>query len=147
MSDELSTKTETQEDIERLLTGIPIVVDPCDLDLLMFFYRHPRALLTSEQVAAFVGYDMKEITKSIDRFIDAGLLDRKQNPMHAARLYLLVLEGPKIGGLKTLLELASTREGRETIFQSLEAARRESANDPRRAHADLDQAQRRLYVA
>lgn len=107
----------------RLLARTSVVRDGCDLDLLVFLHRHPRALLTSEQLAAFVGYDIKQVAKSLDAFIDAGLLVRTQNPMHAARLYLLVLDGPKGGGLATLLKLASTRHGRQDILRALDPAR------------------------
>ena len=70
-------------------------------------------------VAEFVGYNIKEVAKSIDAFIDAGLLERTQNPMHAARLYLLVLDGPEDDALKALIKLASTREGRQNIVRVL----------------------------
>lgn len=97
-----------------------MVSDACDLDLLLFLNRHPRTLLTSEQLAAFVGYDIKEIAKSLEAFIEAGLLERIQNPMHAARMYLLVLDAPQNGGIRELLRLASTRTGRHTILQALD---------------------------
>ena len=76
-------------------------------------------LLTNEQIAAFVGYDMKQVAQSLEGFIEAGLLERTQNPMHAARMYRLELNGPKGGGFKTLLEVASTREGRREILEAL----------------------------
>lgn len=111
-----------------LLARTPVVRGACDLDLLVFLHRHPRSLLASEQLAAFVGYDIKEIAKSLDAFIDAGLLERTQNPTHSARLYLLVLDGPEHGALGPLLKLASTREGRRNIVQALNRAR--SRTDP-----------------
>lgn len=95
----------------------------CDLDLLVFLRRHPRTLLTSEQLAAFVGYDIKEIAKSLEAFIEADLLERTQNPMHAARMYLLVLDSPQHGGIRELLKLASTRNGRRSILQALDPGR------------------------
>jgi DNA-binding MarR family transcriptional regulator len=89
--------------------------------LLVFLHRHPRALLTTKQLAAFVGYDMQRVGKSLDAFMDAGLLERIQNPMHAARLFVLVLtEGD---GLEPLLELASTGQGRRDFLNALKAAR------------------------
>lgn len=106
----------------RLLSRTPVVRSGCDLDLLLFLHRHPRALLTSEQLAAFVGYDIKEIAKSLEAFIEAELLERIQNPMHAARMYLLVLDGPGHGGIRDLLELASTRNGRRGVLQALDQA-------------------------
>ena len=95
----------------------------CDLDLLGFLHRHPRTLLTSEQLAAFVGYDIKEIAKSLEAFIEAGLLERTQNPMHAARMYLLVLDGPRHDGIRDLLKLASTRNGRRSVLGALDLPR------------------------
>lgn len=109
----------------------------CDLDLLLFLHRHPRALLTSEQLAAFVGYDIKEVAKSLEAFIDAGLLERTQNPKHAARMYILVLDGPQGGGLDDLLKLASKRQGRHDILRALPAARS-------RSNPGTDQGKRRL---
>ena len=34
---------------------------PCDLDILLFFHRFPRVLLTSEKLAQYIGYDMKQV--------------------------------------------------------------------------------------
>lgn len=127
----ISTSKPSQEgskDIAKLLARAPMVRGACDLDLLVFLHRHPRSFLTSEMVAAFVGYDIKQVARSLEAFIDAGLLERTQNPTHAARLYLLVLDGPQGGGLKALLELASTREGRRSILNVLEPVR--LPNDP-----------------
>ena len=108
------------KEISRLLSRTPAVRNACDLDLLLFLRRHPRTLLTSEQLAAFAGYDIQEIAKSLEAFIEAGLLERTQNPMHAARMYLLVTDGPENGGIRDLLELASTRNGRHSILQILD---------------------------
>lgn len=82
---------------------------------------------------------MKQVARSIDVFIDAGLLERIQTSMHAARMYLLVLDGPKGGGLTALLKLASTRQGRRDLLQIL---------DPGGAKeiVDIAQEKRRLYA-
>ena len=117
------TSAEHSQEIVRLLAQTRVIRNACDLDLLMFLHRHPRALLTSEHLAAFVGYDIKEVAKSLDALIDAGLLERTQNPMHAARMYLLALDGPEGGGLTALLKLASTRQGRQDILRALPPAR------------------------
>jgi DNA-binding MarR family transcriptional regulator len=108
------------KEIESLLARTQVVRKACDLDLLVFLHRHPRALLTSEQLAAFVGYDIKEIAKSLEVFLEAGFLERTQNPMHAARMYLLVLDGPSHDGIRDLLKLASTRRGRQGLLHVLD---------------------------
>jgi hypothetical protein len=105
--------------IEHLLADASLVRNSCDLDLFLFLHRHPRTLLTSEQIAAFVGYPMNQVADSLDMFIASGLLDRIQNAMHPARMYLLQLDGPQGDGPKRLLELASTRLGLEGIIKAL----------------------------
>jgi hypothetical protein len=104
---------------KRLLARTSFIQNACDLDLIQFLYRHPRMLLTSERLAEFVGYNIKEIAKSLDSFIDAGLLERTQQSTHAARLFVLLLDSPHMGGVRTLLDLGSTRQGRRFILDAL----------------------------
>ena len=121
----------------HLLARTPVVRNACDLDLLVFLHRHPRTLLTSEQLAAFVGYDIKEIAKSLEAFIEAGLLERTQNPMHAARMYLLVLDGPRHDGIRDLLKLASTRNGRRSVLHALDPGRMQPGTEAPRGQRRL----------
>ena len=108
------------EEMKRLLARARVIQSPCHLDLLAFLYRHPRTLLTSENLAGFVGYPLKDIATSLETFIEAGLLGRTAPQSgHAARLFLLLLDGPQGGGVKALLELASTRPGRQGILEVL----------------------------
>jgi hypothetical protein len=108
-------------EIRRLLAQALVIQSACDLDLLVFLHRHPRTLLTSEQLAGFVGYPLKDIAKALDTFLEAGLLERTaQQSAHAARMFLLLLGGPQGGGVKALLELASTRQGRQGILAALD---------------------------
>src|SRR5471030_2904861 len=93
MADKPSTIRKEQDDARLLLARAPLIRGACELDLLRFLQRHPRTLLTSEQIAVFVGYDMKQVAKSIEAFIEAGLLGRTKNRLHAARMYSLVLDG------------------------------------------------------
>jgi hypothetical protein len=91
-----------------------------DLDLLLFFARHPRSLLASEAVAAFLGYDLKDIAESLETLLSAGLLQRTQTEAHAARMYVFAADAPDGGWLPSLLRLASTREGRLALLGALE---------------------------
>ena len=110
---------------EHLVGSVRILRHPCDLDLLVFFHRHPRAILTSERLAAYVGYDLNQLARSLDLLTNAGLLERSQNPTPAARLY--VLKAPETGWLASVLDIASTREGRQKLLQTMqEAAERET---------------------
>lgn len=114
---------ETQWELTtRLLAATPVIRNACDLDLMVFLHRHPRILLTSEKLAGFVGYGLKEIAGALDAFIAAGLVERTaQQSMHAARLFVLLLDSPQGGGVRALLELASTRAGRQGVLEALNA--------------------------
>ena len=101
-----------REHARRLLNSIGFLRHPCDLDLLLFFIRHPRSLLTSDQVAAFLGYDLKRVGDSLDILLAAKLLTRSQSQAHAARLYVFAVNGTPGGWLPSLVEAVSTREGR-----------------------------------
>jgi hypothetical protein len=100
------------EEAYRVVARVDVLRHRADLDLLVFFARHPRALLTSEQLAAYLGYDLPQIADSLDTLLNAQLLTRTQNRNHAARLYVFAHEGRTDGWLPGLLKLASTREGR-----------------------------------
>jgi hypothetical protein len=105
---------------------IGVLRHSCDLDLVLFFYRHPRALLTCERLAAYVGYDLNQVERSLDLLTEASLLERSPNPS-PARMY--VLKRPGSGWLESLLEIASTRDGRRTLIQAMQAAAQGSEDD------------------
>lgn len=126
------------KDLRSLLGRIGAIRHPCDLDLLLFFYRHPRALLTAESVVAYLGYERVQVAKSLETLIETRLVTRSQNPTRAARLYVLELEAIPGGVLRTLLGLAATRQGRQEAMQALAspadrapraAIRRTASND------------------
>ena len=104
-----------------MLERIPYIRRACDLDLLLFFHRHPCALLTSEQLLAYLGYDREQVAKSLEGLIEGGLLRRSQNPSHAARLYILELHGPPAELLSSLLKITGAREGRLEVMRLLES--------------------------
>ena len=108
------------EQAKRLLARTRVIQNACDLDVLVFLYRHPRTLLTSEQIAGFVGYNLKDIAKTLEAFIEADLLGRTaQQSAHAARMFLLLPTRAE----KELLELALTRAGRQAILEALNGER------------------------
>lgn len=115
---EIPAKSEAKK-IAELMGAVSLLRNACDLDLFVFLNRHPRSLLSTEQLAALVGYPMSQIAESIEVFIAAGILDRIQNPGHAARLYHLNTHRhtPEGERLRRLVQLASTRQGRRSILQ------------------------------
>ena len=116
--------------IRRLLDQISVLRRPCDLDLLLFFIRHPRALLSSDQIAAFLGYDLKRLGESLDVLVTAELLTRTQTLTSAAPMYVLGVGGPHGDWLPSLVELASTREGRLAVRAALIDQRNAQTLDP-----------------
>jgi hypothetical protein len=105
-------------DARALLDHIPALQRPCDLDLLLFFARHWRALLSNEQLARLLGYPLKEIARSRDVLVAAGLLTPMQDPRRAERMY--VFESDRINDvLPAILALASTPGGRLTLRRTL----------------------------
>src|SRR5262245_52813414 len=102
---------------QHLAGSLGVLRHPCDLDLLLFFRRHPSSLLTTELLAAYVGYDLNQVGRSLDVLTEAGLLDRSPIPTHAARMYrMYVFKAPQGGWLTSLLEIASTPEGRKRLL-------------------------------
>jgi len=115
-----------RDNIEELLDRAGVLKHPCDLDVLLFFARHPRALVASEQLASWLGYDLPRIANSLEVLLGAAILKRTQHRAHAARLYVFATRGPGDGWFPELLALASTRPGRLAIREAM--WRRASAN-------------------
>ncbi len=110
----------SEDDLARaLLERLPAIQRPCDLDLLVFFAQHPRTLMSSEQLARLLGYSLKEIARSLDALIAARVLTRTQNPKRPARMYVFTTGGANGGSLSTVVEVASTREGRLALRRAL----------------------------
>jgi hypothetical protein len=95
---------------------------PCDLDVLIFFLRHPSVLLTVDDLASRVGYDVHDVGASIEVLIAKGLLEyskeRAESRQSEAVLYRFMLRrwdairGP-------LLWLASSADGRRSLRRAL----------------------------
>jgi hypothetical protein len=107
------------QDARRLLDRAHVLGHPSDLDLLIFFARHPRSLLASEQLAAFLGYGVREIAASLDLLLRAALLTRTPHRLHGARLYVFSADDANREWLSPLLKLTSTREGRLALIWEL----------------------------
>jgi len=103
----------TPKRIGDLLDRIGCLEHPCDLDLLLFFDRHPEAFLKSEHLAEYVGYDLPQVERPLKTLMTAGLLRQSPDSTRPARLYVLARSSSPLGGwLSSLLRIAATREGR-----------------------------------
>ena len=108
---------------ERAL--LSLLEHPCDLDLIVFFSRHPRALLTLHDVAARVGYGEDQVRAGVDTLQRAGLLTwSKGGPDQRgsdARLFELT-PGAWAEILPAFLWVARSVDGRRTLRRALTAA-------------------------
>jgi DNA-binding MarR family transcriptional regulator len=97
---------------------------------MQFLNRHRDALMTSEHLAAFLGYDPAQLAKSLDFLGEHQLLLRSQQPTHFARLYRFRTEHAD-ERLQEILEVASTLEGRRHLRQLLKQNHAASTPLPR----------------
>jgi hypothetical protein len=88
--------------------------DACDLDLLLFFSRHPRVVLSSEQLAAYVGYDLPQVARALDLLLGAGLLKRALNHGTPGRMYVLEVDHAE-EWLEPLRRVCATPDGRNAV--------------------------------
>jgi len=110
--------------IGDFLDRIGCLEHPCDLDLLLFFYRHPQAFLKSERLAEYVGYDLPQVERSLEILMTAGLLRQSPDSTRPARLYVLTRGSSILGGwLSSLQRIAATPEGRLAVFHALKQRR------------------------
>jgi hypothetical protein len=115
----MTPKRLTPKRIGVLLDRIGCLSHPCDLDLLLFFHRHPRAFLISERLAQYVGYDLRQVAQSVETLTTTGLLRRSPDSTHPARLYVLTPRSPLGRWLSSLLTIAATRDGRLAVIHAL----------------------------
>lgn len=106
---------------QALIERVGVLTTPCDLDLFLFFARHPRSLLSSESLASFLGYELGVIAQSLEVLLAARLIERRQGGAHAARMYEFSNHGGAGRWLPTLLKSAATRSGRLALRRALSA--------------------------
>src|SRR5262245_4985132 len=94
----------------QTLLGRAGLKHPCDLDLLLFFHRHPASIMPSEHLAVFAGYDLAQVARSLDMLVGAGVLRRSVNPTHIGRLYYFTTSSTN-DWLQPLIASASTPDG------------------------------------
>ena len=132
----MSTDEGITLDARRLRDRIDFLGNPCDLDLLVFFARHPRTLLSSERLAILLGYEFTEVAASLDVLQRAGLITVSPNPLDTAHVFVFTTGDQGAGWLTDLVQLASTREGRLALVRAL----RERPAGDRRAVPHVERA-------
>lgn len=131
------TLSERSSDIQKIQPTDPLAVrlveaaglrDACDLDLLLFFSRHPRVVLSSEQLAAYVGYELQQVARALDLLLGAGLLKRTLNQGATGRMYVLEVDHAE-EWLEPLRQVCATPDGRNAL-KALLKQRRSPDGDP-----------------
>jgi hypothetical protein len=108
--------------------------DVCDLDLLLFFSRHPRVVLSSEQLAAYVGYDLVEVARALDVLLGSGVLKRTLNHGTPGRMYVLEVNHAE-EWLEPLRRVCATPDGRHALRALLRERRSPMIRTSRVDHA------------
>ena len=91
--------------------------DACDLDLLLFFSRHPRVVLSSEQLAAYVGYELPQVARALDRLLGAGFLKRTLNHGTPGRMYVLEVDHVALKGLLKQRQAQNGERSQRGLFR------------------------------
>lgn len=115
-----------REDVRAWLDTSGDVRSVCDLDLLLFFARHSHSLLTTEQLASFVGYGLSAVTEALEHLQAAGLVAGFRDRAAEVDMYMLTAgdRGSSSAlSLSSLLEIASTRDGRLAVIDALKDPR------------------------
>ena len=105
-----------------MLDEVRCIRRACDLDLLLFFVRHPCALLAADQIFARLGYDFQQAAVSLEELVDAGVLKRSRGRTGAVCLYALEAGGLEGAALRSLLRIAATPSGRQTMMRLLKSS-------------------------
>jgi len=88
--------------------------DACDLDVLLFFSRHPRVVLTGEQLATYVGHELQQVSRALDLLLGAGLLRRTLHQGAPGRMYVLEVDHAE-EWLEPLRRVCATSDGRNAL--------------------------------
>jgi hypothetical protein len=138
------TLSERSADIQNIQPTDPLAVrlveaaglrDACDLDLLLFFSRHPRVVLSSEQLAAYVGYELPQVARALDLLLGAGLLKRMLNQGTSGRMYVLEVDHAE-GWLEPLRRVCATSDGRNALKVLLKQRRSQNGDPSNRRLSD-----------
>lgn len=103
----------TDPGVVRLIEAVGLR-DACDLDLLLFFSRHPRVVLSCEQLAAYVGYDLAQVARTLDHLLGAGLLKRALDCGAPGRTYVIEIDHVE-EWREPLRRVCATPDGRHAL--------------------------------
>jgi hypothetical protein len=101
---------------------LQLLDSPCDLDVLIFAQRHPRALLTVEDIARAVGRDAEAVRASIETLMVSGLIawiKTRRPDCEPGVLFYEFTPGTWDAVLPALCWVTSSPDGRRVLRQAL----------------------------
>ena len=96
--------------------------EACELDLLLFFARHPRVVLSSEQLATYVGHKVEHVERALELMLGASLLKQRLNAGAAGGMYVLAADHVA-QWLEPVRRLCATPDGRHALRTLLKERR------------------------
>jgi len=96
--------------------------EACDLDLLLFFSRHPRVVLTNDQLATYVGHEVEDVARALELMLGASLLKQGLSPSAAGKMYVLAVDDVA-EWLEPVRRLCATPDGRHALRTLLKERR------------------------
>jgi len=91
---------------------------PCELELVRFFYRHPRAYITTDRLVSSVGYTATDVDAGVEALVRAGFVVRRPGALPGVAMYRLVVS-LATERLTAVLHLVSIPRGRRRLQRSL----------------------------
>ena len=105
---------------------LELLDSPCDLDVLIFAQRHPRALLTVDDIARAVGRDADAVRASVETLTVAGLIacmKTRRPDRDAAVVFYEFTPGTWDALLPALCWVTASADGRRVLRQVLHRRR------------------------
>ncbi len=92
----------------------------CQWDMLVFLDRHPSILVSTDNIALFVGYATAEVVAALDSLESSGLVVRSR-VSQGVRLYQLTAptDPTRRGALEGLMTIADSHTGRLLLARRL----------------------------
>jgi len=83
----------------------------CQWDVLVFLDRHPSSLVSTQDVAHFLGYATADVVAALDSVESSGLVERSRVSQEEVRLYQLTApaDPTRRDALERLMTLADSR--------------------------------------
>ena len=121
VADKLPAEGEEMElSVQNCLEGVGISL-LCDLDVLVFVYRHGASLSSADQIARLIGYESTVVSDALDRLERERLIERSQRP-EGVRFYRILAstDAARQRCLQQLVSLTKIRAGRLLLAKHLQ---------------------------